>query len=99
MKIYYVGCLYPNCSSDKSKYVAKFEKDYYYCSDLNYFNLGIEARECNYLKENLIDYSGVMSGIGDKKIIEILNKAYKGLSRLLDYKEKIIYEIIVSKSG
>ena len=99
MKIYYVGYLYPNCSSDKSKYVAKFEKDYYYCSDLNYFNLEIEARECNYLKENLIDYSGVMSGIDDKKIIEILNKAYKGLSRLLDYKERIIYEIIIDEDG
>ena len=99
MKIYYVGSLFPNGSSDKSKYVAKFEKDYYYISDLNHFSLRIEANECNYLKENLRNYSGVMAGITNEKLIKILNKAYKGLSRTAKLEERIIYEIIVDEEG
>lgn len=99
MKIYYVGCLYPNSSNDKSKYVAKFEKDYYYTSNLNSFSLGIETIECNYLKQNLLDYSGVMAGITNEKLIKILNKAYKGLSRTRNFEERIVYEIIVAENG
>ena len=99
MKVYYLGSLFANSSSDKSKYVAKFEKDYYYITNLNHFNLEIEATECEYLKDHLSIYSGVMAGITDEKLIKILNKSYKGLNRTRNREERIIYEIIVDKDG
>ena len=99
MKVYYVGSLYDNSSTDYSKFVANSSIGILDTKNLNRTNLKIDYEDFDYLISNLRHYRTVFEGIDDKRLIRILNNSnlnlYKGNSSF----SSVIFEIIESEDG
>lgn len=99
MKVYYVGSLYDNSSTDYSKFVANSSIGTFDTKGLNRTNLKIDYEDFDYLISNLRNFRVVFEGIDDKRLIRILNKSNLNLYRCSSSFSSIIFEIIESEDG
>jgi hypothetical protein len=99
MKIYYVGNLYENNSTDYSKFVSNSSNESFDTRDLKRINLKIDYEDFDYLISNLRHHRTVFEGISDKRLIRILNNSDLSLFRGYSSFSSVIFEIIESEDG
>lgn len=99
MKIYYVGCLYENSSTDYSKFVVNSNIGTFDTKNLNRIYLKIDYEDFDYLISNLRHHRTIFEGIDDKRLIRILNKSNLNLFRGYASFSSLIFEIIESQDG
>ena len=99
MKVYYVGNLYENNSTDYSKFVSNSSNESFDTRDLKRINLKIDCEDFDYLISNLRHHRTVFEGINDKRLIRILNDSDLSLFRGYSSFSAVIFEIIESEDG
>lgn len=99
-KIYYIGNLYSNDSSDDKIFKLKCHTEPITVCDLNRERLKINEYDFAYLKDNLLDWKSKYSQIEDDRLVKILNNCDLNFySSKQDYTPNFIFELVEDKDG
>ena len=98
-KIYYIGNLYSNDSSDNKIFKLKCHTEPITVCDLNRERLKINEYDFAYLKDNLYDWKFKYSKIDDDKLIKVLDDCNLSIYRNSENLPNFIFELVEDKDG